>query len=120
MPQARSFPDAMQKILSDLGAAEALPDADPQIVDGIRQQVLGYLQPALAQGQGQMPMDPSQMGQGQMGEPSMGAGMPGPQMMAAAPTRLPAPIPGSGLPDASTIERFLAGTQSQNGATAGP
>lgn len=112
--------DALQKVLGDLGAAEALPDAVPEVVDGVRQQILGYLQPALAQGgMG----DPSQMGgmpPGMGQDPSIGAGMPGPQMMGAAPTRLPAPAPGAGLPDAATIERFLAGTQSQNGATAGP
>lgn len=107
---AGSFHDGLVKILQDLGGLEAYPDADPGLIQAIRQPILQAVQGNMAaqqQAAGGMPgMDPSQMG------PSMG---PGPAMAA---TRLPRPAPGQGLPDAATIERMLAGTQASNGATA--
>ena len=80
---ASSFADAMTKVLSDLGAALALPDADPKVIIQLQTAITGRLK----QGQGGPP------GQGQPqpggppgGQPPGGGGPPPGLSMPGAPS----------------------------------
>lgn len=78
----KSFASCLQNILGELGKAEAYPDADPNIIAAIREQVVPAVQQSMA---AQDPM--AQMQQMMGADPAMGAS--DPMQMAAAPTRLP-------------------------------
>jgi hypothetical protein len=123
MPLKGTFQDRLVKILGELGELEAYPDSDPELIQMLRQPIIESVG-AQMQAEQMAPMGP-EMGPG-MGAPSIGpgpAGPPmGPEMMGqmgpppgAGMSRMPSP--GPQIPDAATLERFLAGTQSQNGAT---
>jgi|ERR1700677_966736 hypothetical protein len=70
---ASSFADAMTKVLSDLGAALALPDADPKFIIQLQTAITGRLKQGQGgpPGQGQPPPGPGQ------GGPPPGLSMPG-------------------------------------------
>ena len=73
---ASSFADAMTKVLSDLGAALALPDADPKFIIQLQTAITGRLK----QGQGGPPgggQPGGQPGQPPPGGPPPGLSMPG-------------------------------------------
>lgn len=81
----KSFGACLQNILGELGKAEAYPDADPNIIQGIREMVVPAVQQHMA---AQDPMAQLQSMMAPQGPEA--AGMPsGPQEMAQAPTRLP-------------------------------
>lgn len=96
-----SFANCLSSILAELGKAEAYPDADPSMIQAIREIVVPAAQ------QSQAAQDPmAQMAQ-MMGAP-VDPGMP--PEMAAAPTRLPRPAMRE---TQAGIERDLASIQRQ-------
>lgn len=93
-------------ILAELGRAEAYPDADPALVQGVRDQILQAVNP---------PMDP--MAAGDPMAALMGGGAPpapaGPVPVEQAMGRLPRPSLAGGenaREMAADIERTLSGT----------
>lgn len=103
--KGKSFAECMIGILKELGAAEAYPDADPNIIQGVRELVLPSVQQQIAS-QDPMAQMQAMMGGGQ--DPMGGAD---PMQMQAAPTRLPRPGGDSSqLASALEFERQIAGT----------
>lgn len=76
--KGQTFASCMQNILAELGKAEAYPDADPNIIQGIREMVVPAVQQSIAS------QDPATQMAQMLG---MGGGQPG-----AGPEGAPAPV----------------------------
>lgn len=104
--KGQTFASCMQNILAELGKAEAYPDADPSIIQGIREMVVPSVQQSLAA------QDPAtQMAQmlgmgGEQAPPEQAPG--GPVEMQQAMTRLPRQR-GNPVEQAAAYERQAAG-----------
>lgn len=73
-----TFPGVLQNILQQAGGALILPDADPQLIQGIMQAIMAWQKSKQQQAQGQAQAS-NPGGAGSM-QPPGGAGMPSPQM----------------------------------------
>lgn len=102
----------MVGILAELGRAEAYPDADPALVQGVRDQILSAVKPAMdpmaAAGGDPMAGDPMAALMGGGGAPPPGGPVPVEQAMGRLP-RTPLGGGENSREMAASIERELSG-----------